>query len=164
MPLPVKFDENEWFLISCILISYSVIFRLPKRFAFSQNVLFMLFGPTVARLSDHLLASPKIDLYTLMDTTDYDLFDFFTYLLYAPFSYLFVYFYDKWNIKGYKIILYIFLCSIGGAGFEWVNKMFHVFTYKGWQLPFSFSVYLVTQCLSLLFYHWILDASKKRPN
>jgi hypothetical protein len=161
MPLPVNFDENEWCLILCILISYSVTFLLPKRFPFSQNVLLLLYGPTVARLCDHLLASPKLDLYTLMDTQNYDLFDFFTYLLYAPFSYLFFYFYDKWKIRGYGIILYIFFCSIGGTLFEWVNKIFHVFTYKGWELPFSFSVYLVTQCLSLIFYHWINRASKQ---
>jgi hypothetical protein len=161
MPLPQKFDQNEWCLIVCILVSYTSILLLPRRFPFRLTVLLMLFGPTVARLSDHLLASPKLDLYNLMDTPKYDLFDFFTYLLYAPFSYLFIYFYEKWKIKGYWIVLYIFLCTCGGTLFEWVNKLFHVFTYKGWELSFSFSVYLVTQCFALLFYHWIKQPIKK---
>jgi hypothetical protein len=155
MLLPLKFDQNEWFLLACILVTYTVIFLLPRRFPFALTVLLFLFGPIVARLCDHLLASPKLDLYNLMDTPQYDLFDLFTYLLYAPFSYLFVYFYDKWKIKGYWLIVYIFLCSAGGTLFEWINKLFHVFTYKGWELCFSFSVYLVTQCFALLFYHWI---------
>jgi hypothetical protein len=90
-----------------------------------------------------------------MDTPKYNFFDLLTYFLYAPFAYLFVYFYDKWKIKGCWITLYLFLCTSGGTLFEWVNKVFHVFTYKGWKLTFSFSVYLVTQCVALLFYHWI---------
>ncbi|WP_223593924.1 hypothetical protein [Neobacillus bataviensis] len=156
LPLPEKFDENEWFLLLCVGLSYLVVFLLPRRFPRSLSVLFLLTGTTIARLSDHLLASPKLDLYNIMDTPNYDLFDLITYFLYAPFSYLFLYFYDKWNIRGYWILLYLVLSTAGGTLFEWINQEFGVFTYKGWQLSYSFSVYLAIQCLVLLFFHWVM--------
>lgn len=155
MPLPQKFDQNEWFLIISILISYSIILFLPRRFPLGITILLMFFGSVVARLSDHFLASPKLDLYNLMDTPNYDLFDLVTYLLYAPFSYLFIYFYDKWKVKGLWNLLYILLCTAAGTLYEWVCKVFHLFTYKGWHLSYSFTIYLIVQCLALLFYHLV---------
>lgn len=163
LPLPIKFDGNEWFVIIGILISYFVIFLLPGRFPHSVTVLFLLIGTTIARLSDHFLASPKLDLYNIMDTPNYDLFDLITYFLYAPFSYLFIYFYDKWKIKGYWILLYLLLCTSGGTIFEWVNKEFGVFTYKGWHLSYSFTIYLAVQSFVLLFYHWVAGTLRRRP-
>ena len=162
MPLPEKFDVNEWFLIGCVIISYLVVTFLPKRFPRSITVLFLLIGTTIARLSDHLLASPKLDLYNIMDTPNYDFFDLITYFLYAPFSYLFVYFYDKWKIKGYWILVYLLLCTSGGTLFEWVNKEFGVFTYKGWRLSYSFSVYMAVQCFVLLFFHLVVRHNRRQ--
>ncbi|MGG3466179.1 hypothetical protein ABES02_01125 [Neobacillus pocheonensis] len=162
MPLPEKFDENEWFLIGCVVVSYLVLFFLPKRFPRSTTILFLLIGTTIARLSDHFLASPKLDLYNIMDTPNYDFFDLITYFLYAPFSYLFVYFYDRWKIKGYWILVYLLLCTSGGTLFEWVNKEFGVFTYKGWRLSYSFSVYLAVQCFVLLFFHLVVRQNRRQ--
>ncbi|WP_413306807.1 hypothetical protein AA0X95_06445 [Bacillus sp. 1P10SD] len=156
MPLPQHFDENEWFVLSCIVVSYSIVRFLPKRFPRIISVLLMLFGPIVARMSDHFLASPKLDLYNLMDTPNYDLFDLFTYVLYAPFSYLFIYFYDRWNVKGAGLLFYLFLWTVVSAIFEWIHKLFHVFTYHNWKLSYSFTVYLVVQCLELLFYYLLI--------
>jgi hypothetical protein len=155
MPLPQKFDQNEWFLLIGIILSYTIIFLLPKRFPLSLSVLMMLFGATVARLSDHLLASPRLDLYNLMDTRKFDLFDLITYFYYAPFSYLFVYVYSRLQIKGFWVLGYIIIWSLVGTIFEWINKEFHVFSFHGWKLPYSFTVYLITQCLTLLLYQYI---------
>lgn len=155
MPLPQRFDQNEWFLLICNLLAYFIILLLPRRFPFSITILLLLFGTVAARLSDVLIASPGFDLYNVMDTPKYDFFDLVTYISYAPFAYLFVYYYDKWKVKGYWVIPFLLLCTTGGTLYEWVNKVFHVFTYKGWQLSYSFNYYFATQCVTLLFYHWI---------
>jgi hypothetical protein len=155
MPLPQEFDQNEWFLIIALIISFTLILFLPRRFPLSITILIMLFSITVARLSDHLLAGPNIDLYNLMDTGKYDLFDLFLYFLYAPFGYLFVYLYEKLNIKGFWILLYIIICSIAGTMIEGLCVLFDVFNYKGWKLSYSFCFYLAVQALTLLFYHYI---------
>ncbi|MDC3414997.1 hypothetical protein NC797_15270 [Aquibacillus sp. 3ASR75-11] len=158
MILPVQFDQNEWFLIVMIILSYTVVFLMPKRIPWSQFILVMLLSVMIARLSDHLLASPSVDLYDINDTGKYDLFDFVTYLLYAPFSYLFIYFYDRFNIRGIGIVLYIVVCSFLGMLFEMTNALFEVFHYKGWSAVYSFSVYLVSQSITLLLFSYIRTA------
>lgn len=160
--MPKKFDENEWFLLVCLVICYVIMFRLPRRFPPSITVLFLLIGPTIGRLFDHLLATAKLDLYNLMDTPNFDFFDLIIYFLYAPFSYMFLYFYDKWNIKGYWILLYLLLCTFFSGLFEWINQVFHVFTYKGWKLSYSFGVYLGVQSFVLLFYHLLMSYTNRR--
>ncbi|MEB6550095.1 hypothetical protein MXL46_13450 [Heyndrickxia sporothermodurans] len=155
LPFPQKFDQNEWCIVISIVISYAIILFLPKRFPLSITILIMLFGTTVARISDYLLAISKLDLYTVMDTEKYELFDLITYILYAPFAYIFVYVYDKYNIKGYWVLLYLLICSIGATFYEHLNKVLHVFNYHDWKLIYSQSVYLFVQCIALLFFHLI---------
>ncbi|MFS0616019.1 hypothetical protein [Lederbergia ruris] len=155
LQLPTTFDENEWFIIIGLILSYSLILWLPKRFPLSLTILLLLFGSTVARIYDHLLSSPDLNLYNIMDSRKYELFDVISYFLYAPFSYLYIYFYEKLNVRGFWILLYIVISSIIGTLFEGVNALFHVFNYHGWKLSYSFSVYLGVQALTLLFYHMI---------
>ncbi|PKR84667.1 hypothetical protein [Heyndrickxia camelliae] len=154
MPLPHKFDENEWFVIIGIIISYTIFFLLPKRFPINITILLMMFGSVVARFSDHLLAGPGVDLYNLMDTPNFELFDLILYLFYAPFSYFFVYFFEKFGIKGFGTLFYIIGCTLGGTMVEWLTKQFHVFNYNGWHLAYSFTVYLIIQTLTLFLYKW----------
>lgn len=155
LTFPQKMDQNEWCVIIAIFISYAIILFLPRRFPFSITILIMLFGTTVARISDYLLAVSKLDLYTVMDSEKYELFDLIIYILYAPFAYIFVYVYDKYNIKGYWVLFYILICTLGATIYEHINKVFHVFTYHGWKLLYSLSVYLFVQCIALLYFHLI---------
>ncbi|MFD2445394.1 hypothetical protein ACFSO7_15625 [Bacillus sp. CGMCC 1.16607] len=164
IPLPKSFDQNEWFLIISFLISIFPVFVLPKRIPSTIMILMMIYAAVVARLFDHLLAGPPLDFYNLMDKGKFEAFDILTYLLYAPFSYFFVYFYEKWHIKGYKILLYIIASSIGGTAYEWLSHYFNVFNYKEWQLPYSLTVYLLVQPLTLLFYEYIKKAHERSVN
>ncbi len=154
MKLPQHFDQNEWFILFWLVLTFLIVLLLPKRFPLSITILMMLFSSTVARLSDHLL-SATADLYDVMDAPTYELFDLFTYALYAPFGYLLVYFFEKLTIRGLWIAVYIVIGSIGGTLFEWLALYFHVFTYKGWHLSFSFGVYLLSQIITLLFFNYI---------
>lgn len=155
MKLPQNFDQNEWFLIVWLIISFAVVFLLPKRFPLSITILIMLLSSTVARLSDHLLSSPNLDLYDVMDAPTYEIFDLLSYVLYPPFAYLFVYIFDKLNIRGFWIVTYIVIGSLGGIMYEWLSAYFNVFNYKGWHLRYSFSVYLISQTFTLLFFRYI---------
>lgn len=152
MMLPQKFDHNEWFVIFVILLSYLVILPLSKRLTKSIMILVMLFSTTVARLCDHLLSSPKLDFYDLMDAPTYELFDLFTYLLYPPFAFLFVYIFKRLSIRGFWIVLYILLWSVGGTLFKNLTVIFDIFNYKDWKAVYSFTVYLIVQSLTLLFF------------
>src|SRR5690606_35876860 len=132
MPLPQKFDQNEWFIIISLAVGVVTVILLPRRFPLSVSILLMVFASTVARTLDHLLAGPTVDVYNITDTGKYDLFDLITYTLYAPFAYIFVYIFDRFNIKGYWILLYLVIASLIATLYEWLCVLFDVFNYKGW--------------------------------
>jgi len=155
MILPKDFDQNEWFVILWLIITIFVVLILPKRFPRSIMTLIFIFSSTEARLFDHILSFPKLDLYDVMDGPTFELFDLLVYVLYAPFGYFFIYFYDRLDVRGCWIVFYIIICSIGGTVYEWIAEYFHVFTYKGWHTSYSFTIYLITQSTTLLFYKYI---------
>jgi hypothetical protein len=165
LPLPKALDENEWFILLGLMITIPIIVLLPKRMPISLSIIMLMFGSIIARVLDHLLSSPTFNLYDVMDTGKYDFFDILTYLFYAPFSYFFVYFYERFHIRGFGVLFYIVACSIAGTLFEGISVYFNVFTYKGWGLIYSFSVYLVVQSLTILLYRYIkfiyLNLSRK---
>ncbi|WP_102348934.1 hypothetical protein [Bacillus sp. Marseille-P3661] len=155
MLLPQNFDKNEWFIIIGLLVSYTLILRMPKKLPISITILIMLFSATIARMADHLLAAPNIDLYDITDTGKYELFDFLTYMLYGPFAYLFVYIYVLLSIKGIGNLLYIITWSLLATLFEGITALFDIFNYKNWELSYSFTAYLMIQSYTLLFYKYI---------
>ncbi|MBS4218410.1 hypothetical protein KHA96_08815 [Bacillus sp. FJAT-49711] len=156
LPLPSIFGENEWFVIITTLIFYLLVFLLPKRLPLSVMIVIMLLGSVIARLYDHLLSPPYLNLYHVMNSGKYELFDIIVYALYAPFSYFFIYLYDKFNIHGYWTLVYIVGFSLAGTLFEGMAVYFHVFNYINWKLQYSFSVYLFVQSLTLFIYHLII--------
>ncbi|NSL52405.1 hypothetical protein [Calidifontibacillus erzurumensis] len=152
LPLPVVFDKNEWFVIIMVIISYSILFFRSKFIPWSIIILLILFSAAIARMADQILAKPMIDYYDIMDSDKYELFGFFTYFLYGPIAYLFVFFYEKFNIQGLSILFYIVGWSLISVIFEWITVWFGVFTFKEWIPLYSFPVYLFVQSLTLLFY------------
>ncbi|MBM7570838.1 hypothetical protein [Aquibacillus albus] len=155
MILPVQFDKNEWFVLIGLVIFYTAVFVLPKRFPLSISILVMLFTLTIARISDHLLSTSDINFYNVMDSGKYELFDVFVYILYGPFGYFLAYFYDKWKLKGMMIQLYVIGGTVVSSCIEFLAVHYHVFDYKGWALPYSFCYYLVMLALTLLFFRFL---------
>lgn len=155
--LPRKFDQNEWVVIACLIFLILILKILPKRFPLSITILILAFSIAVSRVVDHLIAGPSIDFYDVMDTGKYELFDFLCYIPYALFAYIFVYLYDKWNIKGIGIMLYILGFSLFGVAFEWLaaTPYIHFFNYKKWNMLYSLGIYLFIQPCTLLFYRYI---------
>jgi hypothetical protein len=161
LPLPKKFDENEWMIIGILLAGLVLYKLLPKRFPLSLSLLLMVFASFYARTFDHILASPFLDFYDVMDSPKYELFGVFTYFMYAPFSYLFIYIYDRYQLQGMKVAIYIVVCSALGAGFEWITSKVHIFTYKEWKSVYSFTVYLLVQYTTILFFNYLKRVYQK---
>jgi hypothetical protein len=91
-----------------------------------------------------------------MDGPKYTIMDLFVYLLYGPYGYLLVYFYEKFEIRGLRIVFYIIFWALIGIAFEFINVKMGVFTYKaGYKLAYSFPIYLFIQSFLLLFYRYI---------
>jgi hypothetical protein len=149
---PKHFDKNEWWIIClCFLMGFAV-FYLHKKcrlIATSELLLIFLFNTYFGELGDYVLAMPPVDLY---DTVDLDSGEFFDIPLHAvvyPCTiYVALHFYLLLNPK--KSYYIVFWASIL-IFFEWISvHFFHLFTYKGWNLIFSFLFYLVVMTLNLL--------------
>lgn len=155
LPLPLNFDENEWFIILNLLLGVIVVYILPKRFATVITILIMLFSMSIAKIIDHAIAGEPLDLYDIGDQKKYELWDVIGYFMYLPYAYLSIYLYDKLNPKGIFLSVYIILMSLSGIIFEWIAIKFHVFKYEKWTLFYSFSVYLAVSIVHILFFNFL---------
>lgn len=161
LPLPKQMDENEWIFIISFIALAAIIYWLPKKFPTSITWLLFIFGGTVPRIFDKVLASPKTDYYDVFDTGKYELFDLISYPLYSLFAYLFVYFYHHYRFKNYKFVIFIIVSSALGTVYEYICSLFNMFHYKEWNIFFSFTVYLIVQPLTILFYLYIQSIHAK---
>jgi hypothetical protein len=159
--LPKKFDQNEWFIIISFLLTYFMILKLPKRFPLTITLLILFFGMAYVQVTDHVLAGISYNLYDINDYGKYEWFDWIGWFIYPPFGYFFVYFFDKWAIRGLQIFWYIFAWSLIAMMVEWISLKFNMFKYYSWNFCFSYPVYLLTLCIYLLFYLYINSTFKK---
>lgn len=157
LPSPKEFDQNEWLIIVCFVFLIILLYKLPKRFPTPVTVLILLFTLAVSRVVDHTIAGPDINFYDIMDSGKFEFFDIFCYITYAPFGYLFIYVYDKYQLRGTKLFLYIITCSIASIAFEYFTASSYIsfFKYHNWKPIYSLPIYLVVQSLTLLFLHLI---------
>ncbi|RAN85258.1 hypothetical protein B5P41_34590, partial [Bacillus sp. SRB_28] len=114
------------------------------------TLIMLLFSMTYAQVIDHILAGKSSDLYDINDIEKYEWFDLITWFLYPPFGYTFVYYYDKWAIRGVRVFWYILLWAFISMGEEVLSLKFNIFAYNGWKLSYSFPVYLITLSIYLL--------------
>lgn len=148
-----RFNGNEWFVIAMIVVGALAIWILPKKFTLTQSLFNLLIGVVFGLMFDHTIAVPPFDFYDVGDESHYQLFDIFSYTMYAPFGYIFIYFYKKWGVRGYYTIPYILLWTSMGIGVEWLSVLVGIFHYKhGYQLAYSIPIYLFLQSIHLLLY------------
>ncbi|MFC5451932.1 hypothetical protein [Paenibacillus aestuarii] len=159
--LPVKFDLNEWFILITLALGYGIMFRLPPRFPKSVVILVLLLSISIVKIVDVVWMQPPYDLYDVNDTPYYELFDFFTWFLYPPFAYFCVYVYDRQQLRGLSIVLYVVASAIFSTAFEGLAVLCHVYTYKGWRFFYSFPVYITVITLTLAFFQYLKIYFKK---
>ena len=153
-----SFNWNEWIVLILITLGVITYFILPKIFSTSITVIMMLFGVVVGLMFDHTIAIQPIDYYDVGDESRYQIFDLFSYTMYAPFGYIYIYLYEKLNLpkKKYWLILYIILWSAVGIGVEWIGTISGIFHYKnGYKISYSFPIYLFVQTFQIWLYHYL---------
>ncbi|MDR6123597.1 putative neutral ceramidase superfamily lipid hydrolase [Bacillus sp. SLBN-46] len=167
MPLPIRFDENEIFII-IIGILYSFIFvrLLPKRFTYSTSIILFLFNISIGITVDHILASPPHDFYDVMDSKKFELFDLILYLvIYGPATYTFIYIYDKWfyHKSNIKKFLYLFFISLINTVFEYIAVILNIYEYHGWKVYYSIPVYILVYYTNTYLLR-LLKENESKPN
>jgi uncharacterized membrane protein len=156
-----QFNQNEWFIIILLIATYTWVFLLPKRFPVLLSVIFLLYGIAVGHFLDHTISVPPFDYYDVNDNSSYQFFDFLSYLMYGPFSYSIVYFFDKFNLKKKHILFYIALWSLIALSFEWLGVKFGVYHYnKGYKMQFSYPAYLAIITILITIYYKLCKAKE----
>jgi hypothetical protein len=161
LPLPERFDANEWFIIAGIVLGYAILIPFCRRFPLTILYLILLYGLTAAKFMDVTVGFTPFNLYDINDSKKYELMDFLLHFLYLPHAYFFVYLYDRWNIHGIYTFLYIAGFSLIGIGFEEIGHLSGAYHYKEWNLLFSFTVYLYMQSFLLLFFKILMNHYNK---
>lgn len=158
-----NFSLNEISLVIFNVISYSLMFFLPKKLSRELTCISVLSGLTTGMLFDFTLGGGPLDFYKQNDTNHYELFDLFYYLLFGPFGYFFMYLYNVLRINKITFIFYITAWSIMGIAVQWVFTILNVLTYQNnYQLTYSFPIFLLIQTLTGIYYVFITSNNSRK--
>jgi len=161
----IRFPEiNAWFVWAVFAAGCFLLYKLPSRLPKSVSALIMMLSLAMALGMDHTIGVAPIDLY---DTNIYPwltLSELPTWGLYPICGYLYIYLYDKWNINGLAIPVYILGWALLAVAFEALTVTFNVFVYKGWSLQYSFLVYLFTQLLTVAVFRILMHVFRRTKN
>ncbi len=163
---PDPWNANEWFLLIALAVASAAALCLPKRFPHAVTLVILMFCLYVPKVLDTMIGTQPFDLYDINDSPKYEVFDLISWFTFAPFGYLYLYVYDRLQLRGYSTLLYILFCSLIGTVVEGLSMLAGVYTYKGWQLAYSFPVYLIVQSsylvLFLLCKRWFWSESERQ--
>ncbi|MGO4886264.1 hypothetical protein ACJ2A9_00770 [Anaerobacillus sp. MEB173] len=151
-----SFNANEWFVIINIVVLVFLIWITPKIFTILEGTAHFLIGVAIGLFFDHTISVKPWDFYDVNDDSSYQLLDFLSYIMYGPYSYFFIYGYEKFNIKGYSHIPYVFFWGGFAVLMEWIGIKVGLFHYdKGFNMYWSFPIYILTLTIQIIFYHVI---------
>ncbi|KHF40610.1 hypothetical protein [Halalkalibacter okhensis] len=147
---------NELAILMMLILAFTIFGILAKRLPRSITWLSLLWGLASAMFFDFTIGGGLFDFYQVNDSPRYELFDLFYYILFAPFSYLFIYLYEKLEINKKTFVWYIMGWSIAGVGANWLyTKLEIIHFHSGYILPYSFIVFLIVQTITGLYYERI---------
>lgn len=159
LPLPIQFDANEIFIVISTILSWALMFILPRHLSAVTITIIWTFNVFLALLADITIGVKPNDFYFTIDHKTHELFDeILHFVTYPTLPYYVVNFYQPSKPKGLKLLFYIIFWAGVAIALEWISVKFHVFTYMGWKLYLSFFVYLVVFAANI----WLTDFTEKK--
>jgi hypothetical protein len=156
-----NFDKNEIYILIMLVVAYTAFFLFPKKLPTSITILFLVWGFASATLFDFTIGGGLLDFYQVNDSNKYELFDLISYFLFAPFSYFFIYFYERFHIGRKAFIFYVLGWCFVALLMEKVSGYMGLTHYqRGYHLKYSLVVFLVVQTTTALYYELL---KKKEP-
>lgn len=151
-----QFDKNEWFVLIMLVISYSLVVFLPRRHPRSWIILSLVWGFASSTLFDFTIGGGLLDFYRVNDTDRYELTDLFTYFMFAPFGYIFIYAYELLKINKRTFVYYVLGWALAGVAVQKVSEWMGMTHYQnGYRLEYNFVVFLAVQTVTALFYEYV---------
>lgn len=159
-------DWNEYFIMGSACVTMPIYFMVRKHFQPAAKITIWLFTITWVETLDYGLASTPFQMYYCGDNTSYEPSGLLLHVfVYPPFSFIFLYFYDKWQLRGIKLICYILVWAGVSGLFEWIYVVNGIFNYTGWRLYYSIPIYPISNLLLIKLYKHILNnQNKPLPN
>ncbi|RSL30454.1 hypothetical protein D7Z54_26175 [Salibacterium salarium] len=158
-----SFDLNEICIMIMLLLGYATLFLLPKKFSNDITLLFSIWGVSIGFLFDFTIGGGLVNFYVINDSPEYELFDIFYYLLFAPSSYIFIYFYETFRSYKNTFLWYIFIFALIGVGLQTVFTWLEIINFKenaGYKPMFSFAVFITTQTITILYFELVYSKFK----
>lgn len=160
-------DWNEWFVVICSAAMMTVFFSIRKHFDAIAIVPIWAFNFVFVASLDYALAATPFELYYCGDNVTYEPIATLAHaFLYPPFSFLFLYLYDKWNLgdrRNRTRLVYFFAgWTAFSVFFEWLHGLSGFFVYTGWELYYSIPLYPLSGFIILKIYRFIQHQSPMR--
>lgn len=147
------FNANEWFIIASLFIGTIVVVLLPNRFTKKTTYVYLMCGMFFGFFFDHTLSVLPVSYYVINDSSSFELMDFLSHVIYAPYSYLFFYLYDFFNIKPHLSLVYILVWAFLSVGIELFCSHIGIFHYQhGYNIYYSFVIYLLVISFWVIFF------------
>ncbi|MCM3575324.1 hypothetical protein M3172_19170 [Mesobacillus subterraneus] len=152
----VKYDWNEWYFLISSVAALLTFWPIRKYFRPVIVLLIWMYNIFLVSSIDYFLIATPFKAYYFGDNPTYELSGaLFHLFMYPCASLVFLYFYDKFELRGKKTVVYI----LGWTGFsvfyEWICVKNNALIYTGWKLLYSIPVYPVAAFLLILFFHFI---------
>jgi len=157
------FNLNEWFIVAALFVGTLMVLWLPRRFPKKTTGVYLMCGMFWGFFFDHTLSVFPVSYYVINDAPRFEVMDFFSHVIYAPYSYLFFYLYDFFNIKPASSPLYVLAWALMSCGFERLCVALGIFHYQhGYNTFYSFVIYLLVISIWALLYGVIRIHGDKR--
>jgi hypothetical protein len=159
-----RFDQNEVYILLMLISGIFPLIRTKKIFSREVSILYILYGIFMGLLMDHTISVKPLDFYDVNDNSKFNFMDFLTYVMYGPFTYFFIYMYQRLNIKAKYAPPYILLWTFLAMAAEYAGVRLGVYHYKnGYQIYYSLPIYLAVLTLQMALYRFITPARSRKP-
>ncbi|RSK26007.1 hypothetical protein EJF36_03330 [Bacillus sp. HMF5848] len=148
------FNSNEIFILVVVIVGAIIAFKLPRHYPNLISLCYLLFGLYIGYLADQTIGIPPFDFYDVNDTSNYGMWDFVSYFMFAISTYIYLNVYTSLKIKGYTTIIYIGVWAGISMLMEYIAIEVGVYHFKnGYKHLYSLPFYVTFESISLLLYH-----------
>ncbi|MFE8699880.1 CBO0543 family protein [Cytobacillus sp. FJAT-54145] len=137
-----------------ILFAIHYVIRKNRKLLWSQIICIFLLNLQMTTIGDYFLAMPPYDFYDTVDRNSGELMDIFLQNIVYPGTVLFLM--DRYKRYRPSKVVFIIVSALILTVLEGISvNFFHLFTYKGWKIYYSFFFYVFTMTVNVLFYEKI---------
>jgi hypothetical protein len=151
-----NFSWNEWFVILTTFISIVLFLPFSRRFPLVVTILIWVYTVIFIETLDYIMGARPFNLYDFLDSSKYEpILVFYHFVVYPICSYIFLYFYDTYQLRGWKLAQYLAVWTGISVFYEWLCLINGVLAYRDWNLLYSIPTYPLASLLLIGVFRFI---------